>query len=119
MMHLLIGKLVLLGYEGTALTGRHPAADTFELVAAELAGATAVTRHGAEYTFTVERERSPAAAGAVGPPRHLRRRGPAAGPGRRPVVGAGCDRGRRVRCPAGARGRRRHATPVLVTPIQR
>ncbi len=59
MMHLLFGKLVLLGYDGTALTRRYPAADTFELVARELAGATAVTRHGEGFVFTVERAGRP------------------------------------------------------------
>ena len=41
---LLFGKLVLLRYEGSVLSGRTPAADTFALVAERLAGATAVTR---------------------------------------------------------------------------
>ena len=43
-MHLLIGKLPLLGYRDGKLDGRHPAADTFELLARQLAGARAVTR---------------------------------------------------------------------------
>jgi hypothetical protein len=43
-MHLLIGKLPLLGYRDGALGCRHPAADTFALLARELAGARAVTR---------------------------------------------------------------------------
>jgi hypothetical protein len=44
MMHLLIGKLPLLGYEGDSLDRRHPAADTFALLAGQLAGARTVTR---------------------------------------------------------------------------
>jgi hypothetical protein len=44
MMALLIGKLPLLGYDGTALTVRHPAAATFALLAEHLAGTTSVTR---------------------------------------------------------------------------
>ena len=44
MMHLMIGKLPLLGYEGGSLGCRHPTADTFALLASELAGARAVTR---------------------------------------------------------------------------
>lgn len=57
MMHLLFGKLVLLGYEGTALTRRNPAADTFALLARQLAGTISVTRNG--YAFTVERDGRP------------------------------------------------------------
>lgn len=59
MMHLLFGKLVLLGYDGTALTRRRPAADTFELIAGELAGATGATSQGEGYAFTVERDGRP------------------------------------------------------------
>src|SRR5262252_7737741 len=44
MMYLLIGKLPLLGYEGDSLDHRHPAADTFALLAGQLAGARTVTR---------------------------------------------------------------------------
>ncbi|HEY1322460.1 MAG TPA: hypothetical protein VGF32_19540, partial [Streptosporangiaceae bacterium] len=44
MMHLMIGKLPLLDYEGGSLGCRHPTADTFALLAGELAGARAVTR---------------------------------------------------------------------------
>ena len=40
MMHLLIGKLPLLGCRD----GRHPAADTFALLAEQLAGVRSVTR---------------------------------------------------------------------------
>jgi hypothetical protein len=43
MMHLLIGKLPLLSYADGKLTGRHPAADTFALLAEQLAGAASVT----------------------------------------------------------------------------
>jgi hypothetical protein len=43
-MHLLIGKLPLLGYRDGRLDCRHPAAGTFELLARQLAGARAVTR---------------------------------------------------------------------------
>ena len=44
MMHLLIGKLPLLGYQDGELSVRHPAADTFALLARALAGARTVTR---------------------------------------------------------------------------
>jgi hypothetical protein len=43
-MDLLFGKLALLGYEGTELSRRHPAADTFALVAGQLAGVERVVR---------------------------------------------------------------------------
>jgi hypothetical protein len=43
-MYLLIGKLPLLGYEGDSLDRRHPAADTFALLAGQLAGARTVAR---------------------------------------------------------------------------
>ena len=46
-MHLLIGKLPLLGYRDGVPGGRHPAADAFALLARQLAGAQAVTRHEA------------------------------------------------------------------------
>ncbi|HMH91837.1 MAG TPA: hypothetical protein VK586_12235 [Streptosporangiaceae bacterium] len=46
-MHLLIGKLPLLGYRDGTLGCRHPAADTFALLARQLAGAQAVTRQEA------------------------------------------------------------------------
>jgi hypothetical protein len=59
MMHLLFGKLVLLEYEGTKLTRRRPAADTFALVTTELAGATKATKQGERYVFTVERDGRP------------------------------------------------------------
>ncbi len=44
MMHLMIGKLALLGYQGDRLGQRHPAAQTFTLLAGQLAGARTVTR---------------------------------------------------------------------------
>ena len=44
MMHLMIGKLPLLGYTDGELSLRHPAAGTFALLAAQLAGARSVTR---------------------------------------------------------------------------
>jgi hypothetical protein len=44
MMHLLIGKLPLLGYRDGELSVRHPAADTFALLALALTGAQAVSR---------------------------------------------------------------------------
>lgn len=44
MMHLIIGKLPLLGFQGGSLASRQPAADTFALLAGQLAGARAVTR---------------------------------------------------------------------------
>jgi hypothetical protein len=43
-MHLLIGKLPLLGYRDGELSVRHPAADTFALLARALAGARTVSR---------------------------------------------------------------------------
>ena len=60
MMHLLIGKLPLLGYEGGSLGLRHPAADTFALLAGQLDGARTVTRAGTSdrptlYAFEVDR----------------------------------------------------------------
>ncbi|MFD2420907.1 hypothetical protein [Amycolatopsis pigmentata] len=60
MMHLLVGKLSLLGYQDEALTVRYPAADTFALLAAELAGAETVRRLDAVepstvYAFRVDR----------------------------------------------------------------
>ena len=44
MMHLFFGKLTLLEYQDGALATRRPAADTFALLADQLAGATAVRR---------------------------------------------------------------------------
>ena len=44
MMHLMIGKLPLLGYADGELSVRHPAAGTFAVLAAQLAGASAVSR---------------------------------------------------------------------------
>jgi hypothetical protein len=44
LMHLLIGKLPLLGYRHGELSVRHPAADTFALLARSLAGARTVSR---------------------------------------------------------------------------
>jgi len=44
LMHLLIGKLPLLGYRDGELSVRHPAADTFALLASALAGARTVSR---------------------------------------------------------------------------
>jgi hypothetical protein len=44
MMHLMIGKLPLLGYDGGQMSVRHRAASTFSLLAAKLAGASAVSR---------------------------------------------------------------------------
>jgi hypothetical protein len=44
MMHLLIGKLPLLGYRDGQLSVRRPAADTFALLARALAGARTVSR---------------------------------------------------------------------------
>ncbi|MGW3243941.1 hypothetical protein [Streptomyces sp. NPDC001070] len=61
LMGFLFGRLALLDYEGTALTRRHPAADTFALLAAYLDGVTGVRRlgsgHGSGlYAFEVSRE---------------------------------------------------------------
>ena len=44
MMHLLIGKLPLLGYRDGDLAVRHPAAETFALLAEKMAGARSVSR---------------------------------------------------------------------------
>lgn len=44
MMHLIIGKLPLLGYQGDSLSRHQPAADTFALLAGQLADARTVTR---------------------------------------------------------------------------
>ena len=44
MMHLMIGKLPLLGYADGKLAVRHPAAGTFARLAGQLAGAQAVTQ---------------------------------------------------------------------------
>ncbi|MFI7039194.1 hypothetical protein ACIBI0_21115 [Microbispora rosea] len=59
-MHLMFGKLAMLGYRDGELAVRHPAADTFALLAAQLAGARQVTRvQSADltglYAFEVER----------------------------------------------------------------
>jgi hypothetical protein len=43
-MDLLFGKLALLDYEGAELSRRHPAADTFALLASQLAGVEGVVR---------------------------------------------------------------------------
>jgi hypothetical protein len=43
-MDLLFGKLALLDYEGVGLSRRHPAADTFALLAGQLAGVDGVAR---------------------------------------------------------------------------
>ncbi|MGH3373103.1 MAG: hypothetical protein ACRDP6_00040 [Actinoallomurus sp.] len=60
MMHLMFGKLALLAYEGTTLGTRHPAANTFALLAEQLAGVERVTRvevadRPALYAFEVDR----------------------------------------------------------------
>jgi hypothetical protein len=60
MMHLLIGKLPLLGYRDGDLAVRHPAAQTFALLAEKTAGARAVSRVIADgppglYAFEVDR----------------------------------------------------------------
>jgi hypothetical protein len=60
MMHLLIGKLPLLGYRDGDLAVRHPAAQTFALLAEKMAGARAVFRVTADgppglYAFEVDR----------------------------------------------------------------
>ncbi|TQS30551.1 hypothetical protein [Microbispora sp. KK1-11] len=59
-MHLMFGKLAMLGYRDGELAVRHPAADTFALLAAQLAGARRVTRVQSAgspglYAFEVER----------------------------------------------------------------
>jgi hypothetical protein len=59
LMHLLFGKLVLLGYDGDKLTRRTPAAETFALLAEQLAGATSVVKSERGYFFTVERDARP------------------------------------------------------------
>jgi hypothetical protein len=59
-MHLLFGKLPLLDYRGTSLEYRHPEADSFELLARQVAGARNVARmvlldEPAVYAFQVQR----------------------------------------------------------------
>jgi hypothetical protein len=59
-MHLMFGKLALLDYEGTTLGTRHPAANTFALLAEQLAGVQGVTRvesaeHPGLQVFDVDR----------------------------------------------------------------
>jgi len=59
-MHLMFGKLALLDYRGTSLSARHPAADTFALLAEQLAGVSRVTRvevadRPTLYAFQVDR----------------------------------------------------------------
>ena len=53
MMHLMIGKLPLLGYRDGQLSVRHPAADTFALLARRLASARAVSRTEVDGPATV------------------------------------------------------------------
>jgi hypothetical protein len=60
MMHLMIGKLPLLGYRDGELAVRHPAAETFALLAEKMAGARAVSRvmtddRPGRYAFEVDR----------------------------------------------------------------
>jgi hypothetical protein len=64
MAHLLSGKLALLDYEGGALTHRHPAADTFALLAEHLHDATAAHRltvpgQPETYVMSVPRQHRP------------------------------------------------------------
>jgi hypothetical protein len=59
-MHLLIGKLPLLGYRDGDLAVRHPAADSFALLAEKMAGARSVSRvptghQPSLYAFEVDR----------------------------------------------------------------
>ncbi|GAA4572211.1 hypothetical protein [Planotetraspora kaengkrachanensis] len=59
-MHLMFGKLALLDYEGVTLSVRHPAADTFALLAEQLDGVRSVTRvevadRPTLYAFEVDR----------------------------------------------------------------
>jgi hypothetical protein len=100
-MDLLFGKLPLLGYEGTELTVRHPSAETFTMLADQLAGVERVTQAEVpgrpslrlfEWTAATG-----APAGGVGPARLLHRRGPAAGAPRLTLAAAGGERRRRVR----------------------
>ena len=60
LMHLMIGKLPLLGYRDGELAVRHPAAETFALLADKMAGARAVSRirtddRPGRYAFEVDR----------------------------------------------------------------
>jgi hypothetical protein len=60
LMHLMFGKLPLLAYEGRQLRHRHPAAETFALLADQLAGVERVTRVESAggptlYAFEVQR----------------------------------------------------------------
>jgi len=54
MMHLMIGKLPLLGYADGQLAVRHPAADTFARLAGYLAGAQTVTQAGLDSRPTLQ-----------------------------------------------------------------
>ncbi|MFN8514685.1 MAG: hypothetical protein U0841_19295 [Chloroflexia bacterium] len=59
-MDLMFGKFALMGYEGTELRRRHPSADTFALLADQLAGVETVRRvevpdRPSLYAFEVER----------------------------------------------------------------
>ena len=130
MMHLLFGKLPLLAYDGTTLGRRFPAADTFALLAAELAGAEAVTRlpgltPASLYGFEVARagreplfvvwDRRDVLDGETQPPVRVRRSWPAptaeavdAFGGSHPVALADGELALEVR-----------DTPVFVTPTRR
>jgi hypothetical protein len=60
MMHLMIGKLPLLGYRDGELAVRHPAAETFALLTEKMAGARTVSRIATSgrpglYAFEVDR----------------------------------------------------------------
>jgi hypothetical protein len=92
-MDLLFGKLALLDYEGAELSRRHPAADTFALLASQLAGVEGVVRVEVPAGPACRCSRWSAAAGtrcwssgtsATPSPARTTRRCRSSGPGRRP-----------------------------------
>ena len=115
MMHLMIGKLPLLGYQAGQLSVRHPAADTFALLArSSLARRPCpAPRLAARRRCARSRPTGPARAPArgLGSPRPVRRRGRAAGHGHLAVDGGQGHRHRRLR-PLLGRGGARRPDPV-------
>ena len=82
-MDLLFGKLVLMDYEGTELRHRYPSAETFALLADQLAGVDSVTRlevpeRPSVFLFEVHRSGRATAPGRLEPARLLPRGGRAA-----------------------------------------
>ena len=80
MMELMHGKLPLLGFEGDRIARRHPAADTFQRLAAHLDGAVSVTRVEHDraaglFAFEIERSDPTLSTRALDARRCLLRRG--------------------------------------------